>query len=74
MNDVVGVDTLGGLGMGTPFGTPDYGLDADADAGACAAVGAHAPGATRRRVRIALARPPYVGGEGGEWDLVEVVS
>lgn len=73
MNDLsigmgMGVDTMGGLGMGKgmPFGTPDYGLDS--------ATATQAVTQMRRRVRIALARLPHAGGEGGEWDVVEVAA
>lgn len=73
MNDLsmgmgMGVDTISGfgMGMGMPFGTPDYGLDSNAHG--------VKETATRRRVRIALARLPHVGGEGGEWDVVQVTA
>lgn len=68
VNDLMGVDTMGGLGMsmGMPFGTPDYGLDS--------ATATQAVTQMRRRVRIALARLPHAGSEGGEWDVVEVAA
>lgn len=64
------IDLMGdlGTGMGMPFpGTPDYGLVADASS-------PHVHGAMKRRVRIALARLPHAGGEGGEWDVLEVAA
>lgn len=64
----MGIDGMSGLGMGMgmPFGTPDYGLDSNAHG--------VKETATRRRVRIALARLPHAGGEGGEWDVIEVAA
>lgn len=62
----MGIDNVGSLGMGG-FSMPDYGLDSDV-------ASAHSHGSTRRRVRIALARLPHAGGEGGEWDVVEVAA
>lgn len=72
MNDL-GMDVVGlgmsslGMGVGMPFGTPDYGLDSDISS-------AHTRAAMRRRVRIALARLPHAGSEGGEWDVFEVAA
>lgn len=64
MNDL-GMDDMN-LGVGMPFGTPDYGLDS--------ATATQAVTQMRRRVRIALARLPHAGSEGGEWDVVEVAA
>lgn len=65
--NIDGMSGLGAnLGLGMPFGTPDYGLDS--------ATATQTVTQMRRRVRIALASLPRAGGEGGEWDVLEVAA